>query len=570
MKDSFKKKMFVLVIFIIFIGAGVVPSISGNVGKNITQPRIEVPTGVPLSDDYVLAYWEFDEGSGSTLGDSSGNNFDGTINGASWVTGYSGYALDFDGVDDYVALDLYADQLGINKTDDLIFSLYFKSTSTVSGLIYCLGGLYNVPEVRFELLSNGSILFKAWTNACGIQLISSNSGYNNDIWHHVEIYFNGYPTNPTVKMYIDDNPQGSVTNYLCDIENVDFVKAKMGRRAYSSSDFFEGSVDEFKIIKYELGNEQEPPEIDGPTGGEPGVEYDFTFVTYDPEEDDIQLYIDWDDGTFEDYDEWYESGQIVTVSHEWEENGRYNITARSQDIWHHSSWSDPYQVFIGNQPPSPPTINGPECGDPGVVYDYTFVAEDPEDNDVQYFVNWGDGETEWTGYYNSGEVVTVSHSWDSVGKYEITAKAKDDSNNEGGWSEPYTVRIGDEAPASPVISGQNSGKAGVEYEYFFQTTDPEGDNVYYEIQWGDGTSNNDEGPYASGEQAPVKHTWKDPGTYTIKARARDEPCGVYGGWTEYQVTMPKNKAINFNMNLLNWLIERFPYVLPILRHMLGL
>lgn len=52
-----------------------------------------------------LVWWKFDEGSGTTVADSStvGTN-GGTISGATWVTGKSGsgYALEFDGVDDFL------------------------------------------------------------------------------------------------------------------------------------------------------------------------------------------------------------------------------------------------------------------------------------------------------------------------------------------------------------------------------------------------------------------------------------------------------------------------------------
>jgi hypothetical protein len=52
----------------------------------------------------IIATWHFDEGSGSVVTDSSGNGYDGIINGATWTTGISGGALDFDGVDDYVGI----------------------------------------------------------------------------------------------------------------------------------------------------------------------------------------------------------------------------------------------------------------------------------------------------------------------------------------------------------------------------------------------------------------------------------------------------------------------------------
>ena len=50
-----------------------------------------------------LGYWAFDEGSGTTVKDSSGKGNNGTlVGGPLWVDGKFGKALQFDGVDDYV------------------------------------------------------------------------------------------------------------------------------------------------------------------------------------------------------------------------------------------------------------------------------------------------------------------------------------------------------------------------------------------------------------------------------------------------------------------------------------
>lgn len=57
-----------------------------------------------------VAQWKFDEGSGSTVYDSTENNNDGTMyymstsTGGGWANGQFGTALSFDGVDDYVSL----------------------------------------------------------------------------------------------------------------------------------------------------------------------------------------------------------------------------------------------------------------------------------------------------------------------------------------------------------------------------------------------------------------------------------------------------------------------------------
>jgi len=93
---------------------------------------------------------------------------------------------------------------------------------------------------------------------------------------------------------------------------------------------------------------------------------------------------------------------------------------------------------------------------------------------------------------------------------------------------------------APTISGPVRPKEGIEYEYAFETTDPNGDTVYYYIEWG-GYSNVGEwiGPYSSGEQIILTHTWNK-GTYTIKAKAKD----VYdqeSEWGYLEVSIPVNQ-----------------------------
>jgi hypothetical protein len=56
----------------------------------------------PLPGDSTIAAWDFDEGEGLTVLDDSGHGRDGTVDGASWIAGVSGSALQFDGQDDYV------------------------------------------------------------------------------------------------------------------------------------------------------------------------------------------------------------------------------------------------------------------------------------------------------------------------------------------------------------------------------------------------------------------------------------------------------------------------------------
>jgi hypothetical protein len=88
-----------------------------------------------------------------------------------------------------------------------------------------------------------------------------------------------------------------------------------------------------------------------------------------------------------------------------------------------------------NEPPSPPTITGKINGKAGTAYSYTFIATDPDDDEVSYYIEWGDGEiTDWTTPQASGlPGYSESHIWDIEDSYTIRAKAKDTIGLESDW-----------------------------------------------------------------------------------------------------------------------------------------
>ena len=118
------------------------------------------------------------------------------------------------------------------------------------------------------------------------------------------------------------------------------------------------------------------------------------------------------------------------------------------------------------------------------------------------------------------------------------------------------------APNITNISGPISGEAGVKYEYMISTTDPEGEQVYYKIDWGDRICSNWLGPYNSGDEVIVNHTWMDKAIYKIRVKAKDEN-GYQTTWSDsFIVTMPRNKMIS------NSLVLKFLDGLPILERLL--
>jgi hypothetical protein len=112
-------------------------------------------------------------------------------------------------------------------------------------------------------------------------------------------------------------------------------------------------------------------------------------------------------------------------------------------------------------------------------------------------------------------------------------------------------------PTTPDIDGEVNGKNGYEYEYSFLSTDANGDEIYYHVDWGDDSEEEIIGPISSGDIALAKHTWDEQGNYFIRVKAKDT-TGLESEWGELEVSMPKNKAINHLTLIIERLIERFP------------
>ncbi len=123
----------------------------------------------------------------------------------------------------------------------------------------------------------------------------------------------------------------------------------------------------------------------------------------------------------------------------------------------------------------------------------------------------------------------------------------------------YSVGYPNEPPTTPSISGETNGKAGKSYEYTLVSTDPEEEDIYYFVYWGDDNSTGWIGPYDSGEMVTVNHSWEIKDTYNITAQAKDTH-GTKSDWATLEVTMPASKqTTKSNMqNFLENLIQRFP------------
>jgi hypothetical protein len=177
-----------------------------------------VVTPVDPGSENLVGHWAFDEGSGATAADSSGNNNYGTVvGGAQWVAGKEGGALSFDGVDDMVV---------VTQTSGL--PIYNKGTDNAYSIaMWVKGGPQNDMRVFSEgsATSNTPLLNLGTHNSATptgqfAAYIRPDSGVTlnhplsqaepfDDTWHHIA----WVDDNGTAVLYVDGQLDGGNFNY---------------------------------------------------------------------------------------------------------------------------------------------------------------------------------------------------------------------------------------------------------------------------------------------------------------------------------------------------------------------
>ncbi len=265
------------------------------------------------------------------------------------------------------------------------------------------------------------------------------------------------------------------------------------------------------------------------------------------------------------------------AAHQWSlremyTNGLWDYARYEMFEWG-AFWGNPDlsmgSVTTSNPPATPSIPSGPTHGVQNVEYTFSTSTSDPDGDQIYYMFNWGDGTlSTWLGPYSSGLTVSASHSWSVIGSYDVIVKAKDTNGATSDWSQPHTITIVlNDAPNTPTISGPGTGSPGKPYLFKMQTTDTNGDDVFYYVDWGDNITSGWVGPYNSGVEATITHSWTNQGTYTVKAKAKDIQ-GDESDWGTLQVVMPMEYKFAFNA-FFQHLFESFPHLFPILRHVMG-
>jgi hypothetical protein len=197
------------------------------------------------ADPDLAAYWKFDEGSGTTAYDSSGNGNDGVFNGdPQWVAGKYGGALSFNG-DDYLDCG-NGDSLQIQ--DEITMSCWFKIDAFLNTWeAFFAKGDDSYRASRGDGSGNATHMGISGTSTGG-----GNGWFNGTVivtdgqWHHYASTYDGAEG----KIYIDGvldvtSPGTGQIN----ISSYDFY---IGENAQATGRFYNGLLDEVRIYSRAL------------------------------------------------------------------------------------------------------------------------------------------------------------------------------------------------------------------------------------------------------------------------------------------------------------------------------
>ena len=207
-------------------------TVKGDVWTFTTVPYIP-------PEPNLLGWWKFDESTGTTALDWSGNDNHGTLFGDPLrVAGMIGQAIDFDGSDDYVDTGRSL----LNNLSEFTLCGWVSAGNPLAGRI----GLFGQNDaIEFGFDGGGAAI---WT-AGGGQWLGSTWTHGNLTWHHIAAVGNG--TNLT--LYVDGVVEATGGSVIDNYGSSGFSFNIGGGGIWDGSgNWLSGQIDDVRVYDYAL------------------------------------------------------------------------------------------------------------------------------------------------------------------------------------------------------------------------------------------------------------------------------------------------------------------------------
>lgn len=275
-----------------------------------------------------------------------------------------------------------------------------------------------------------------------------------------------------------------------------------------------------------------------PTEGEPPLAVSFTASASDPDGDEVTYLYDFGDGVT--------TAGAPAASHTYTEAGTYTATVTVDD-GNGGTGSSSVTITVGdgggdgddggddgsdNQAPEVSLTAEPDDGPAPLTVDFTAVASDPDNDELSYVWNFGDGERA------SGETER-KHTYSVAGSYTAFVVVTD--GNGGKARAEVVVEVGgdgddgdggdgddNQPPVVTLTATPTEGNAPLEVTFTAEASDPDGDTLEYVWNFGDNEN-------ASGGTTQT-HTYSAADTYVASVTVTDGQ----GGKAIVEVTITVN------------------------------
>jgi ABC-type transport system substrate-binding protein len=219
---------------------------------NVSQLAHTAPSG-------LVGYWKFDEGSGTTASDNSGNSNNGIlINSPVWVDGRYGKALKFNGVNNFVNVS-DSPSLHLASAATVEAWLYIPAGANFAGGGYVLSkdagnGVYNLALLIRD--NYGHVCFGVGTAAAGV-IMTSKTTVARNIW----TYLGGTYDGSTMKLYVNGQLD-STYSWPGGINTNNGMSLTIGKKNNDAL-WFNGTIDEVRIYDRALSQEEVQTDMGG-------------------------------------------------------------------------------------------------------------------------------------------------------------------------------------------------------------------------------------------------------------------------------------------------------------------
>lgn len=190
-------------------------------GADPTWTSISGPIGIDLQDFSMYAYGQNESGQYTNAIDQ--NPYPTPVD--------AGYAMSFDGVDDYIQGPDLTGQI----SNDFTFEAWVKTSASGPMNILSIGTNTTNQGIALKLRSTDQLSI----TPSGVNGPSSGISNNDNQWHHVAGVYNG----TDLRLYVDGVDLGSITTSL----SIDYSQFRIGANATDATQPWNGEIDEVRL-----------------------------------------------------------------------------------------------------------------------------------------------------------------------------------------------------------------------------------------------------------------------------------------------------------------------------------